>query len=550
MGQAACAADTAADARHSFDKVGVQLVARFLHQGKLACFDAVAGTGLEQEVDSLFLEGFRNRVGQTAAAGKNTSEVGGIVQNALFHRGDVQIPAVKERLQFLEGQRRIHIRLDALLLHLHLLGGTRPDEDHLAVSLVLLDVLGNGCHRGQVMRNEGFELGEILVDIVHKRRAAGAGQKAFFGKLTRFRLRDHIGAQRRFDHGVEAQCAQARHHLPQLCIGKLAGDGRRHHRIDLVILIAVAALQHINDIQNEGFVHNGTERALVNAGAAGNALAVVDARLLFVAHGNGAHFAGGFARTLVVPDCAVGANLGTGTAFLTLGLIDMRHMVLIKHDGAEFTHVLATVRQASAAGVCHFIPADRAFVAGNIDDLNHIRVVLVAAHCDLHTLGKNCAFLIDAAPHGRRLAGDDGLGNVNGGFRQAICPCLSGNLPQNLVFQVLYLGIKLSHFVLLSPISSEITDFDAFSHFFQAGGKLLHQIHFDIEIDRQIRILMRRVDRASDKEIDVGCLFKQQPADQTYPVVPDAPLPRRARSSISRKAGSPRWRPWHTPPLY
>ena len=66
---------------------------------------------------------------------------------------------------------------------------------------------------------------------------------------------------------------------------------------------------------------------------------------------------------------------------------------------------------------------------------------------------------------------------------------------------------------------SEIADLDAFAHFFKAGGKVGDKVHFDAEIDRQIRVLVRRIDRAADEEIDVRRLFEQKPGNLRRAVV-------------------------------
>ena len=59
--------------------------------------------------------------------------------------------------------------------------------------------------------------------------------------------------------------------------------------------------------------------------------------------------------------------------------------------------------------------------------------------------------------------------------------------------------------------SLKITDLHALAHTFQAIAKLFHQIHLDVEVDRQIRVLMRGIYGAPHKEIDIRRLFKQKP---------------------------------------
>ena len=209
----------------------------------------------------------------------------------------------------------------------------------------------------------------------------------------------------------------------------------------------MAALDEVDSIENEGLIDDCAERALVDTGTAGDALFVINMRcaMLFAAHADGLNLAGLFARTLLVDDGAVRAYLGAGAALLALALVDVRHMVGVKGERAEAAHILAPVRKASAARRRDLVTADRAFVAGDINDLNHVGVVLIAAHGYLDALGQDRALLVYTAAHGRDLARDDGLGNVDRAFRQTVCPCFPRDFPQDLIFQMLYLCIKLSH---------------------------------------------------------------------------------------------------------
>ena len=295
------------------------------------------------------------------------------------------------------------------------------------------------------MRHEGNQGRERLMYVIHECRAAGACQEALFCQLARLCLRDHIRAQRRLNDGVEAQLLQSRDDLPQFSIGKLAGNRGRDHGKDLVLGVALALFDHVDHVENEGLVRNGTEGAGIHAGAAGNALGIVDARLLLVTHGDCLDLAGGFAGAAIVVNGAVRADLGAGAALLALALVDVRHMVGVKGERAEAAHILAPVRKASAARRRDLVTADRAFVAGDINDLNHVGVVLIAAHGYLDALGQDRALLVYTAAHGRDLARDDGLGDVDRAFRQTVCPCFPRDFPQDLIFQMLYLCIKLSH---------------------------------------------------------------------------------------------------------
>ena len=126
-------------------------------------------------------------------------------------------------------------------------------------------------------------------------------------------------------------------------------------------------------------------------------------------------------------------------------------MVFIKADCAAAAHILAAVRQAPAAGVCHFIAAHRALVAGDVDDLDHVGVVGAAAHGQFDALGQDGALLVYAAAHGGLLARHNDLGNIQHVFQQRILPRLPRHLAQHLIFEVLYLGIELTHGIALLP---------------------------------------------------------------------------------------------------
>ena len=99
MGQAARAAYAAAYARHALNKVGVSDFFTRLHKRNLAGFNAVAGNALKLEIGNiLLLKSLRYRVGKTAAAGKYSAEVGGVVKHILRKLGYFKVAAVKQRL--------------------------------------------------------------------------------------------------------------------------------------------------------------------------------------------------------------------------------------------------------------------------------------------------------------------------------------------------------------------------------------------------------------------------------------------------------------------
>ena len=123
-------------------------------------------------------------------------------------------------------------------------------------------------------------------------------------------------------------------------------------------------------------------------------------------------------------------------------------MVFVKRDCPETAYVLTAVGKTATTGICNLEAAYGALVAGNFDDLDDIAVVPVAAHGELHALAEDGALLEHAAAHGRRLSGNDDLGNIQYVFKQRVVPRVARDLAQHLVLEVLHLGIEFSHAVL------------------------------------------------------------------------------------------------------
>ena len=140
VGKTAGTTDATAGARHTFDEVGVEEVFAFFEEGYAAFFYAVAGAGLEVEVYVLFFETFGDRVGETAAAGEDSAEVGGVVEDAFVEGGDVYVAAVEERLEFFKSHSRVDVWLHGVLLDFEFLGGAWAYEDYAAGAFVFFDV--------------------------------------------------------------------------------------------------------------------------------------------------------------------------------------------------------------------------------------------------------------------------------------------------------------------------------------------------------------------------------------------------------------------------
>ena len=119
------------------------------------------------------------------------------------------------------------------------------------------------------------------------------------------------------------------------------------------------------------------------------------------------------------------------------------------------------------------------------------------------------------------------------------------DLFENLVFEPLHAGIKNSsvhglNSSLFKAIEqrtfsqSEIADLNIFAHLLQIFGQLLNQPNLDAEIDRQIWVLMCGINGFSDKEVDVGGLFKQNLGNLCCTILSVGP---RRGDVIARKIG-------------
>ena len=217
---------------------------------------------------------------------------------------------------------------------------------------------------------------------------------------------------------------------------------------------------------------------------------------------------------------------------------------MVNINGVFPASVHAVMSDTAAAGVRHLIAVKRTLVTSNVDHLDHVRIRLISADRELHTFRKNRALFINTTAQRRRFPGHNDLRDLRDMLQKRTVPCHSRRFAQHLIFQVLNLSIKFSHlydhsfpmeevcacslrrpaaiaeaqttglknrrfFKLFSVLhESEITYLDSLSHFFQAVRKLADQLHFNIKIDRKIRILMCGINRPTDIKIDVGRFLK------------------------------------------
>ena len=107
---------------------------------------------------------------------------------------------------------------------------------------------------------------------------------------------------------MESEFFEAGDYLSEFGVGELAGDGRGYYGVHFVVF-ALAAFDHVYDVEDVGFVRDRAERALVDAGAAGDAFVVVDFRGGVFVHCDRFDLAGVLARALAADDRGVRADL-------------------------------------------------------------------------------------------------------------------------------------------------------------------------------------------------------------------------------------------------
>ena len=293
-------------------------------------------------------------------------------------------------------------------------------------------------------------VGEVLFHIVHKGGAAGGGQHSLLLQLTGLGLGGHVGAQGHLHHVVEAQHLQAGNHLAQVGGGELTGDGGRHSGVNVEAPL-LCALEHLNGVHDKGLVHNGTEGALIDTGAAGGALGGIDKGLLVLAHGDGARLAAPLTGAGLLFNGAVGAGVDTLAAGDALLVVDLG-LVVHNGDGVLGAGMDTAGGDTATAGGAHGDLGDGALVAGDIQHLHQVGVGLVAAHGHLHTLRDDGPLLINTTAHFGLGTGDDLLGNIQNTGLEIVVPGQPGHGTQHLMLEFLYAGFKYAHWSTLLPI--------------------------------------------------------------------------------------------------
>ena len=239
--------------------------------------------------------------------------------------------------------------------------------------------------------------------IVHKCRTAGSCFPFLFfdsmGKFFRFRNRNHIAADGRFHHIIEAQFLDTCKNLFHFYITELAGNSRRNGCIHMIFCIIDRISDQIQYIHDKGFIHDGTKRTLADTGTTGNAFIMVDHRFSVFVHLNCTYRAGTHAGTHYFTDGTKRTVLFAFTAFDTQFLIDVSSVV---HNGNRTSGAvfLTLMTQTATTGVTDYKSVQRTFITGRIQYIDD-NIIFCGLQHQMYTVFDNVSFLIDtAAEHG------------------------------------------------------------------------------------------------------------------------------------------------------
>ena len=121
----------------------------------------------------------------------------------------------------------------------------------------------------------------------------------------------------------------------------------------------------------------------------------------------------------------------------------MRVLVLVDDDRIALAGLHAAVCQAAAAQVGDHIAGFRTFVAGNIDDLHDMVVVLAAADGQAHSFGHYGSVFVNAASLRRLVLGDHVAGDLVELRKDVVAlPGLHCDLSEHLIFCFLHTVIE------------------------------------------------------------------------------------------------------------
>lgn len=347
----------------------------------------------------------------TTGLGKDATIERSIVQRSILLLGGLDVACIEEGLKLLKRHYGVNGTVGFLERILHLLGGAGADEYHLGIGLALLDEACNLNHRRGSVGDVLFEGGEVDFDESYERGAARGGQEFLLVPLAGLLVEGYVGTHSYLHYVVETELLDGRNNLFDATVAALADDCGCEYGVDIVVLF-LGILEHLDDIQEERLVGHSTEGAGDDALSAHNTFIVVDDSLFVLIDADSLHFAALLTGAYHLDDSAIGAYLRTFATLDTLVVVDDGAFV-DDGDGIFGADVLAVVSDTAAAGGSNEHCIGGTLVAGDVDYLDDVGILLVATACHTHALLENSSLFVDAAAQFAFGAGGDFLGDVD-----------------------------------------------------------------------------------------------------------------------------------------
>ena len=396
--QRAGARHTAAGAGHALQQIAVQLAGLGQHQHLFALAQALGGHHLHLALGLEVFDDVHHGLGHPAGHREPAAVCRGLVQ-ALVARnfGKVDGLCFKHAHHFLEGEHKIHIAANGAAAGLQLFGRARANEHHLTAGVFFLQKARGKHHGRQGHGDIGRKIGEELFGHHAPGGAAAGGHEGLvlrhlaqkvFGLFNGAK----VGAHGHLGHVVKAQQLHGRAQLFHCHLwAKLPHKGGGHGGND-----ALALLDGLNHLEDLPLIGNGAKRAVHKAHAARDAFVLVDGGAAVLVRADGVHAAGPGARALDEVDGAVGAHVGALAAFDAFLLVYHASAVPDAHCTLG-AHLHAGVRKAALAQVRYAVAFLRAGVAGELDDVDKGRLVILFSHGAGLDAGRKRGMLVDGA---------------------------------------------------------------------------------------------------------------------------------------------------------
>ena len=190
-------------------------------------------------------------------------------------------------------------------------------------------------------------------------------------KVLRLLDRAEVGTERDLLDAREAQQLESLTQFAHISLAtKLAHEGGGDGSDDLI-----AMLDGPDDLSDLALVSDGTKGTVHKTLTAAHALLIIDVGATVLIRADGMHAAGGGARTYMVVDGRVRADLSALSAFDAEVLVDMG-LLVHERDGLLWAYLATRMGKTALAGIRDLVDVVLTGVAGKLDDVDEWRLVV------------------------------------------------------------------------------------------------------------------------------------------------------------------------------